>query len=173
MSKNTDAKASFAWPLRIRLVHWLLALVVVADALILLDGDEIHQYLGYLGVALVLFRFYLGVKGVEHARFKSFPVSLSHLENFAKNYLKKGHVYPGHNPLASIVYFLMWACVLFLGLSGWMMGLDAFWGSSEIGSIHSALSNTLLLLVALHLVGVLMDSFIHKRKTWLKMINGK
>lgn len=165
-------KDQFIWPLSIRIIHWLLALVIVMDAFIFVEGDDPHQFLGYFGVFLVMWRTYFGFRGKGHVLFKNFPISLNSLEVFRKNYLKKEHVYEGHNPLASIVYILMWLCVIVLGVTGWMMGLDAFWGNQQIEEVHEVTSNVLLGLTVFHLIGILLDAFIHKRKTWMKMIRG-
>lgn len=164
---------SFVWPVKIRVIHWIVALAIVIDALVITDGDEVHRYAGYLAFALVVWRVWLGFFGKSHALFKNWPLSLKAFKAFAANYTNMDHVYEGHNPAASLVYLLMWICVAALALTGWMMGLDAFWGSETIEEVHEAFSNFLLLLVIAHLAGLFLDAWIHKRKTWMKMIRGR
>ena len=79
---------------------------------------------------------------------------------------------PKRNPLASYVYVFIWLCVVCLALSGWLMGLDAFWGDETLEEIHEIISNILLALVAMHLFGMLTDFIFHKRKPWKKMLKG-
>ena len=44
--------------------------------------------------------------------------------------------------------------VLLVGLSGWLFTTDRYWGVKWVEDIHEGLSNSLMVLVALHLAGV-------------------
>lgn len=161
------------WSITTRLIHWALAIIVLLNAFVLEEGDPIHRYLGYLAVALVFMRTIIGFKGREHERFTNFPISLKDLNFFLKTHFKRKHLYPGHNPAASIIYFAIWISILTLGISGWMLELDAFFGDETLEIIHKYNSNILLLLVGAHLIGIFLDSYLYRRKTWLGMIDGK
>ena len=59
-----------------------------------------------------------------------------------------------------------------MALTGFMLGLDRFFGDSTLEEIHEVISNILLGLVCLHLLGIVFDAFQNKRKTWMVMFTG-
>jgi cytochrome b len=67
----------------------------------------------------------------------------------------------------------MWLAICCLAITGWMMGLDAFWGDERLEDIHGAIANALQVFVVLHLFGIIMDSVKFRRKTWLSMFTGR
>lgn len=141
---------------------------------ILEEGDDPHKYVGYAAVVFVLLRSVWGGIGGPQSRFSAFPVQPAKLRLFLRQLVAGQHKdYPGHNPAAALVYFAIWSCVFLLGVSGWMMGLDAFWGEEWLEEIHEGLSNGLMVLVGIHLAGISFDSFKFRRRTWLGMITGR
>ncbi len=87
-------------------------------------------------------------------------MSFSHIKIF----LKKSSLTPraavfGHNPAACFVYFGIWITVFCLGFSGWMMGLDAFWGEEWLEEVHGIFAKVMMVLVSLHLIGIAMDAY--------------
>lgn len=159
---------SLIWTTSIRIIHWVIAMAVTLNLFVLEEGDPPHRYLGYLAVSFVLWRLYLGIYGPEHIRFLTFPLKPSDF----KNYLK-GKSYKGHNPFASLTYIAMWLLLLALGTSGFMMGLDAFWGDERLEELHEAFSDLMQLLILAHLTGMVIDSIRYKRHTWVSMFHGK
>ena len=156
-------------PKLFKVTHWGIATVVVLNAFILKSGDPPHRYLGYTALGLVL------VRGVFSFKYKTeFVFSFSELKRFIKSLFRMSPLdyEPKRNPLASYVYVFIWLCVVCLALSGWLMGLDAFWGDETLEEIHEIISNILLALVAMHLFGMLTDFIFHKRKPWKKMLKG-
>ncbi len=151
------------WNFKTRLIHWLIAIPVLAN-FFLEGGDIIHKVLGYLALLMVIVRVIWGFVAMDQARFSAFPLS----SVFSSN-----RQYPGHNPQASWVYLLIWFLVVLLGVTGFMMGLDAYWGEEWLEDLHGGLSNGLIGLVCLHLVGIGFDSWRYRRKTWLGMITGR
>lgn len=165
---------STVWTKYIRLMHWIVALVVINNLFILDDGEEIHRYLGYTAAAIVGVRFLYGFKTSSKAHWKFFNITPSAILTFFKNTVKHHDAgYEGHNPLASLTYIVMWILILALATTGFLMGTDQFWGDELIEEIHSYLSNGLMILVAFHLVGIAVDSIVHRRQSWMNMINGK
>jgi cytochrome b len=162
------------WDLPTRATHWLLALVIVINLFVLEEGEQIHEWLGYFGVALVFFRIIWGFIGAEASRWRSLPLSFTHLLAHARAEVSLKPIdYPGHNPLGSLTYVLIWTMVVALGISGFMMDLDAFWGEEWLEEIHEVISVILQVLIVVHLTGVFIDSYRHRRKTWANMMNGK
>jgi cytochrome b len=157
-----------------RLIHWVIAVAVILNLWVLEEGDDPHQISGYVALAATSLRIIWGFWGGPQSRFSAFPVSFFQLRTFIRNRgTQSPDQYPGHNPLASLVYLGVWFCILGLGLTGFMMGLDAFWGDETLESIHGAIANVMQGLVVLHLLGIIMDSMKFRRSTWLSMFTGR
>lgn len=165
--------AAIAWNSITRISHWLIAIPVLLDFFI--DGGDLaHKVLGYTALVAVLFRFIWGFLTKDEANFSSFPLDVKKTFVYAKSALSRKTIpYPGHNPLASWTYIFMWILVLALGITGYMMGLDRFWGENWLENLHETLSNSLSVLIVFHFIGLILDSWKFKRKTWLGMFTGK
>ena len=139
-----------------------------------IDGGGLHSKLGYTALAFTLVRIIWGFLTNDRARFTSFPLGFKSLLTYSKN-LFAGHPknYPGHNPIASWVYIIIWILVIALGFTGFLMGQNAYWGEAWLEDLHKLFSNSLLLLVLVHLAGIMIDSWKFKRRTWMGMINGQ
>jgi cytochrome b len=151
------------WSFRTRLLHWLIAVPVLVN-FFLEGGETLHELLGYLAVGAVVLRILWGFIAHDQANFSAFPFS----QVFAP---RRDH--PGHNPQASWIYVCIWALVGGLGVTGFMMELDAFWGEEWLEDLHENLSHGLLALVIFHLLGIAFDSWKYRRKTWRGMITGR
>jgi len=166
--------AQLLWDRTTRLTHWVIAIAVIFNLWVLEEGDDAHQIAGYCAVAAVALRGIWGFWGGSQSRFSSFPLSFKDSRDFFSSYSAGGaRQFPGHNPIASIVYLGIWIGVLGLGLTGWMMTLDTFWGDERLEDIHSSIANAMQALVILHLMGMALDSIRFKRRTWMSMFTGR
>lgn len=162
------------WDRTTRVIHWSLATALILNLFIVEEGDKIHEWVGYFACAIVAFRFFWGFQGGTYSRFSAFPLAPLKVIEFIKSLFRKpSSPEHGHNPLASYVYLLIWTGVLSLGVTGWLMGTDRFWGEEWLEDLHSWISVFVQILIASHLVGLGLDSVRHKRRTWLSMLNGK
>ena len=152
------------WDLPTRILHWAMALPIALNYF-LDGGKKPHRYVGYVTVSVLVLRMIWGFISKGHANFRNFPMA-------PHNLLKKDVDYPGHNPIASYVYFCIWILVLALGISGFMTTLDAYWGEEWLEEQHETFGNILLGFIGLHFGGLVMDSMKFKRKTWKGMITG-
>ena len=57
-------------------------------------------------------------------------------------------------------------------VSGWLLTTDAFWGSTALQRVHSALAHGVLALVVVHLGGVALASLRHHENLVRAMIVG-
>lgn len=165
--------SAIIWSPITRFIHWAIALPVLLN-FFLDGGDSIHKILGYISLAALITRIAWGFVTKDKAHFKFFPLSPTDVKGYVTS-LRSGTIkdYPGHNPLASMTYIAIWFLVGLLGVSGFLMGLDAFWGEEWLEELHEVFSNGLVALFICHIVGIIFDGIKHKRKTWLGMITGK
>ena len=169
------SERTITWDVPTRIIHWVLAALIVANLFVVEGDDSIaHQWIGYAAAFMVMVRGVWGVIGGEPSRFRSFPLAPSELMAFARGFftLSPKKDYPGHNPIASWTYIGIWAIVIALGVSGWMMTLDAFWGNEILEETHEVFTKVLQLLILGHFVGMTLDAVKYKRKTWFAMIRG-
>ena len=72
--------------------------------------------------------------------------------------------------MAYSTHCFIWFSVAALALTGWLLGLDRFWGEEWLETLHKNLSYALAGVVVFHLCGVLRDALKHKRATWMHMV---
>ena len=102
------------WDLPTRLFHWTLVLTITALAISgLIGGNAMvwHFRLGYLALALLLFRLVWGVVGGRWSRFGSFIYSPQSVISYLKGRGKPEHS-AGHNPIGAGSVFAMLAFLL-------------------------------------------------------------
>ncbi len=63
-------------------------------------------------------------------------------------------------------------CLTGIGITGWMMGLDRYWGEEWVENYHSLLTDLSLAMIFLHLVGVAYSSFRHRENLVKLMVTG-
>lgn len=135
--------------------------------------DELHDYLGYILLGLLVARVVWGFCGSQYARFASFFPTPSAIQRHVQE-LKTPSVYPteGHNPLGGVMILLLLTLLFSICITGWMMSLDQFWGVEWVESTHELLSNITLVFAFLHVVAVLVMSKITKVNLIKTMITG-
>jgi cytochrome b len=138
------------WDLAVRLLHWLLAGLVLFD-LVRDDGGWTHRVVGYSAVAVVVARLVWAALARGDAGFAALKPSLRAAIGYVRGRAPRTL---GHDPLGVWMVWLLWLLVLLLGLTGWVSRLDTFWGDETIHDLHAWLADALLVAVGLHLVGV-------------------
>ena len=161
------------WDLFIRLFHWSLASGIVANYLLLEEGETLHEWVGYVVCALVVFRLLWGFMGPTRARFSAFLKSPSAAFHEMTE-LASPHTLPNtHTALGGYQLVLVLALVISVGLTGWMQDLDAFWGEDWPQDLHELLANALILVACLHVAGVLWIHFALKTPLLHRMWFGR
>ncbi|WP_269532296.1 cytochrome b/b6 domain-containing protein [Chitinimonas sp. BJYL2] len=161
------------WDPLVRLTHWTVALLVLGNFLNE-DGETWHRYAGYTVVALVLIRLVWGWVGPGHARlWTELPTPQRITAYVSALWQGKAPRYLGHNPLGMLMMLALWSVLLGLGLTGWLMGTDMFWGEEWVEEIHEALANSLMVLVPLHVLAAIMASLHERDNLIAAMVHGK
>ncbi len=133
-----------AFDWKIRAFHWSLVAIVFLNQFVLETGAW-HNRIGYAACALIGARLLLG----ESSRFKS--------RGYAMN----------------AVIGLMVALVLFLGVTGWMLSWDRYFGEEWLEELHENVSWVLIGLVAAHVSILLRPGIKRGSKLIGLMIRGQ
>ncbi len=176
------------WDLPVRLFHWLLVLSMIASyvtAKIGFDAMEIHRYLGYWTIGLVVFRILWGFVGPKHARFSSFVRGPAGIWRYAKA-LGAGTMIEsaGHNPLGGLSVILLLALVAFQAGTGLFATDDVVWTGPYYNAVsegwaeritgwHKMNFNFILAAVALHLMAIAFYFLVKKQNLVGAMVHGK
>jgi len=172
------------WNPLIRIFHWSLVLLFFVAYLTEDDWMQIHSYAGYTITLLVLFRLLWGVIGTHYARFSNFVVNFKKIKHYLKQLLSGNPVhYLGHNPAGALMILILLASVFIVTVSG--MSLYAteaqgplaatfvsFMSEDRLEDIHEFFANFTLLLVLVHILGVVVSSFLHKENLVRAMLTG-
>lgn len=148
------------WDPFVRTFHWTLVAGFAANALVVDKDGNLHQWIGYTVVALVALRLIWGLIGTRYARFASFPPSIAGAVGQVRQILsgeKKIHV--GHTPLGALMIYNLLVTLLLIGLSGWLMTTDAFWGLEWPEQLHEATVTWAEISIVLHIAAVLFESW--------------
>ncbi|MDR6850314.1 cytochrome b/b6 domain-containing protein [Sphingomonas sp. BE137] len=161
------------WDPIVRIFHWTVAGGVIANLTFLRHAEGPHIYVGYAVTAALIVRLVWGLIGRGHARFASFvPCPRRLVGYFAAMLGKREPRYVGHNPAGAAMIVLLLVLLATVGTTGWMMGLDAFWGVAWVETLHEITANVLIGAVALHVIGAIVESIRHRENLPLAMITG-
>lgn len=161
------------WDRPVRLLHWSLAVTVMAAWFTGGMTGLAHEVLGYMAGAIVLARAGWGFAGNRFARFSNFvrsPVTtLAYLKDVATGRAAR---YIGHNPLGGWMVILLLTCVAALTISGVLYTTDLLWGYEWLYRLHAILGWAILALVVVHVLGVVFTSWQHGENLVKAMITG-
>ncbi len=184
MSNTTKIKV---WDPLVRVFHWSM---VTAFAIAYITEDDfltIHSWAGYLILGLLVTRIIWGFVGSRYARFSNFVYSRATIVQFLKDTLRfRAKRYLGHNPAGGAMVILLITSLLITTLTGvallgadehagplasWFVASSDIWGEA-LEEVHEFFANFTLFLVFVHIVGVLVESFIHKENLVSAMLSG-
>ncbi len=173
MMTQTSQETIYVWDRFVRLFHWCLVSCVLLDYFLFDDGEIVHQVLGYLAAAFVVARIIWGFIGTQYARFSDFFPTPSIISHHVRSLLSgKVDQHNGHNPLGAMMIFALLSLVMALGVTGFMQGMDAYWGEEWLQDLHELLANILIGLVAMHVSAALIMSHIERTNLVAAMITG-
>lgn len=172
------------WDLPTRLFHWSLVILVALAWWSAEQGlDDVHLWVGYAVLFLLLFRIGWGFIGSSTARFSAFvrgPAAIA-------RYVRDRFHWPlaGHAPLGAWSVVALLALLLIVvgtglfaldqdGLFGGPLAHLVTIGASDIAyELHEELFNVLLALIALHVTAILLYRILLGRNLLGPMISGK
>jgi cytochrome b len=171
------------WDLPLRIFHWLLVAGFFIAYLTEDDLLTVHVWAGYLVAGLLVFRLVWGFVGNEYARFSSFLCSPAQSLAYVKDLVAlKTKRYIGHNPAGAAMIVLLLVSLLMTVITGFAVyGADKAAGPlAAIGSsqeelweeVHEFFANFTLLLVVVHVIGVAVESYIHRENLARAMVKG-
>lgn len=170
---TTEVGRVRVWDLPTRVFHWFLAASFVGAYL---TGESesyraLHLTFGYTLAALIAFRVLWGLVGTRYARFRSFifgpSETIAYIKSLATSSPKH---YLGHNPAGAIAIFAMLLLGVITAASGYLHYREL--GGRGLEELHEGAANFMLLLVAVHLAGVVVSSFLHRENLAAAMVTG-
>lgn len=165
------------WDPFVRLFHWSLVAIVIGNRFFNDTGGDWHEWLGYVGCALIALRLVWAFIGPRHARLSDiagrWPARGRFIAHARDHFAGRLPRSLGHPPVAAIGMALLLLSVLLLGLTGWMLSWDAFFGEEWLEQAHSWISNALLAVALAHVAGVLRESWLHRENLVAAMIHGR
>jgi cytochrome b len=161
------------WDVPTRVFHWLLVLSFTV-AFLTAESErtrDIHVLSGYILLGLLAFRLLWGFIGTRYARFGSFLFSPGEVVSYLRSLAKRKPVhYAGHNPAGSVAIWLLLALGFASGASGVMVYQEL--GGDVLEELHEVSSYVMLAVVAVHVLGVLVSSVMHRENLVRSMITG-
>jgi cytochrome b len=195
MSEQAEIKV---WDPFVRISHWTLVVGIVAAFVTAEQWPEVHETIGYAIGVLLVFRIFWGFVGPQHARFSDFLRGPTAVRSYLVSLLAfKGRRYLGHSPAGGAMVVLLLTLLSVVVVTGIVSeeqreaafgpvatmqagtppavatGGQAKAAESLVGGIHEAAANLLIVLVPLHILGVLLASFVHRENLVAAMFTGR
>lgn len=161
------------WDPMVRVLHWTMALGVIANLSVLRENEDLHNIVGYVVLGALSLRIVWGFIGTRHARFADFVPRPTTLLGYLKAMLARREPrYIGHNPAGSVMIIGLLALLATLGVTGRMMGLDRFWGITWVEGLHETAANIVIAAAILHVLAAIFESVRHRENLPWSMITG-
>jgi len=187
MSRQTKIRI---WDPLVRLFHWSLVGSFTTAYLSQEDYLALHSWAGYLVAGLVLWRIVWGFIGTDYARFADFVHSPAKAWRYVVDTIhRRAKRYLGHNPAGGAMVVLLLSCLLLTTISGMavygmgdhagplaslsQLGTDTgFVWQDRLEEGHEFLAHFTLILIAVHITGVVVESVLHRENLVRAMIDG-
>jgi cytochrome b len=163
------------WSRFVRLFHWSLVTTVALAWLTSEVGRGLHEPIGWVMVALLMLRIVWGLAGRDRAaRFVSFVRGPAAVLAYARDVLgQRAPRFLGHNPLGGWMVIALMLTLAAVAVTGWLLTIDAFFGSEIMEEVHEALALALLALVAVHVAGVFYTGWHQHENLVRAMLTGR
>lgn len=170
------------WDIPTRVFHWLIVCCLpMAWWSAETDNYEVHEWIGYTVITLVVTRIAWGFFGSEHSRFRDFVVGPAGVLAYLRG---QGSRSVGHNPLGGWSVLALLSLLLLQAVSGLFNSDDVLFSGplyyaaesdfrDAMGVVHDVAFNVLLGLVCLHILAVLYYQLGRGQKLLGAMIRGR
>lgn len=152
----------YVWDPFVRIAHWALV-ISVAIAYLVEQPRALHVYAGYAAAALIAARIAWGFVGTGHARFAEFVYPPLTVFRYVRDLLRlrQHERYTGHSPGGGYVILSMLALLVATVLTGIAAHGRWFDGWETLDAWHEGLAYAALGVIAVHIAGVLLRSFVY------------
>lgn len=173
-ASHGDGRGSVTvWDPIVRLFHWTVVAGCLAN-LLLETSHKTHRIIGYVVAAAVAVRIVWGFVSHGYARFSNFvprPATL-------RAYLRELHAgrearYIGHNPAGSVMIVVLLSALVAVSVSGWMLGLDRYFGNETLEDLHEGFALAIWPLAAAHVLAGMFTGVRHHENLIKSMITGR
>lgn len=172
-SVHDDPGTVRVWDPVVRLFHWTVVAGCVIN-LLFEGGNTFHRAVGYVVAAAVAVRVAWGFAGKGHARFSDFIPRPVALLGYLRLLVSRNEPrFIGHNPAGSVMILLLLGSLTAVSITGWMMGLDRFFGNETLEELHETSAMTILVLAGIHVAAVVFESARHSENLIKAMITGR
>ncbi|GAB4115395.1 MAG: hypothetical protein Fur0014_17720 [Rubrivivax sp.] len=169
-----EPRRALVWDAPVRVFHWLMVLSF-AVAYVTAEGERwrlVHVTAGYTMAGLVAFRLLWGLVGTRHARFASFVRGPGAVLAYLKALLeRRPQHFLGHNPAGALAIVAMLGLTLLGAGTGWTIYDDL--GPEALEEVHEFAGHAMLLVVLVHIVGVVLASWMHHENLVRAMVTGR
>lgn len=161
------------WDPLVRVLHWTLAASVALAWATAEEFERAHELVGYAVLAIVGIRLVWGFVGTRHARFADFLRPPGEVVAYAKGLLAgTAPRYLGHNPIGGWMILALLVALVITAGTGWFAQATGGRLGHLFEELHEAAANGLLLLIGLHVLGVLAESWREGQNLVRAMITG-
>ena len=188
MPPSPRAERRRVWDPAIRLFHWLLAVLVIANWSLGQFGPDVmtlHFWLGYAILGLLVLRIVWGIIGPPEARFARFVRGPASVRQYLRGmWRREPSLWPGHTPLGALAVLAMLAALLVQVGTGLISDPDDFINVGPLaGAVgqptaraavgwHHLGGTVILVLVLLHLAAILFYRVWKREDLITPMITG-
>ena len=173
------------WDFSIRAFHWLLAGLISYQLFTALSDDgpqDLHLTIGYIVMALIIFRFLWGIFGSYTARFTQFLEPPSKVFNYLRRTEKTARS-PGHNPLGGYSVLLMLVLISIQIVTGLICDdeimlsgpLSQYFSQITISisnQIHATNAKLLIVVIGVHTAAIFWYQIIKRIDLITPMVTG-
>ncbi len=162
------------WDRFVRVFHWTLVLSFLVAYVSSESVGRVHRWSGYLALALVAARVVWGFIGSRHARFANFVPAPRAFADYLRALVRgREPRHLGHNPAGAVMILFLLCAVSAIGITGWMLTLDAFWGNETVETAHTLIVDAALIAVVIHVAANVYESLHQRENLIASMVTGR